>query len=663
MPTVTRQQARSIAMEQASRDMCRAWFVFPEYQVKPTVINLWGMTGVGKTSLVKRFCELIDFSKRLIMFDLGSSISESWSFQNNIKSIAEVHQGKPVVILLDEFQHAKTLNRMGEELDRPAARMVWEVLDSGEFTTIDYPYGLSSLNELISKLREICSLGVVVEAGIIKESINIYYKVFYKGLVNHNNLEVGKAIEDFKVKEEEFDLFVPTKFYDVIMGLIPDLYPTKLSLWEELKKFNGTETILFLEQQYELAIAPKKIDCTKSLIFVLGNLDEAYRMSHDISLDIEADYFHQNSLEIKLPDIKSALLLRFRAEQLSRLGNNHIIYPAFNNKSYRELIERYLKRISDQNSKTLGIEIKFENSIHQLLYNEGVYPTQGTRPLFSTINNLIEANLPKIITSVLIAQKEFDTLVISNHGNRLITTTFYKNEKTAVFEEMIELTLEPLKISKRNDKQSVVAVHEAGHAVVHIALFKELPHQIVSVSIDPSCDGFVATRNKNGFYSKKELESEICVFLAGYAAEILVFGKDHLTQGSSSDFKHASAIASEIIRELGMGNRLGYYRVRSDETNRSLFKEDETTEEIEKLLADALLTANKVLEENRTLLLNLANYLSDERRMERTLVAEYVNSYSNLKVENDEKVFDTIYYRNRLKELVNDCTSVSLKSA
>lgn len=33
-------------------DSLSAWFLFPEMQERPMIINLWGMTGVGKSSLV-----------------------------------------------------------------------------------------------------------------------------------------------------------------------------------------------------------------------------------------------------------------------------------------------------------------------------------------------------------------------------------------------------------------------------------------------------------------------------------------------------------------------------------------------------------------------------------------------------------------------------------
>jgi cell division protease FtsH len=47
------------------------WYMFPEMQEKPLVINLWGITGVGKSSLVNRLVELLDFHNRHYRFDMG----------------------------------------------------------------------------------------------------------------------------------------------------------------------------------------------------------------------------------------------------------------------------------------------------------------------------------------------------------------------------------------------------------------------------------------------------------------------------------------------------------------------------------------------------------------------------------------------------------------
>ena len=52
-----------------------SWFFFPEIQDRPIIINLWGLTGIGKTSLIKRLTELIGFSEHYFRFDLGECTS------------------------------------------------------------------------------------------------------------------------------------------------------------------------------------------------------------------------------------------------------------------------------------------------------------------------------------------------------------------------------------------------------------------------------------------------------------------------------------------------------------------------------------------------------------------------------------------------------------
>jgi cell division protease FtsH len=44
-------------------DTIRSWFLVPEMQNRPLIINLWGMTGVGKTALVCRLAEKLGFSE------------------------------------------------------------------------------------------------------------------------------------------------------------------------------------------------------------------------------------------------------------------------------------------------------------------------------------------------------------------------------------------------------------------------------------------------------------------------------------------------------------------------------------------------------------------------------------------------------------------------
>ena len=44
-------------------DNVRTWYIYPQLQVRPLVVNLFGMSGIGKTSLVKRISQLLDIEK------------------------------------------------------------------------------------------------------------------------------------------------------------------------------------------------------------------------------------------------------------------------------------------------------------------------------------------------------------------------------------------------------------------------------------------------------------------------------------------------------------------------------------------------------------------------------------------------------------------------
>jgi len=64
-------------------------------------------------------------------------------------------------------------------------------------------------------------------------------------------------------------------------------------LREKFNSMNGEQTIAYLRKLYATALKPRVVDCTKALIFVIGNLDEVYHMASDFSTEISADDFHE----------------------------------------------------------------------------------------------------------------------------------------------------------------------------------------------------------------------------------------------------------------------------------------------------------------------------------------------------------------------------------
>lgn len=47
-----------------------SWYLIPEMNDRLVIVNLWGLTGTGKTSLVNRLIELLEINKYLYL-DLG----------------------------------------------------------------------------------------------------------------------------------------------------------------------------------------------------------------------------------------------------------------------------------------------------------------------------------------------------------------------------------------------------------------------------------------------------------------------------------------------------------------------------------------------------------------------------------------------------------------
>ena len=103
-------------------------------------------------------------------------------------------------------------------------------------------------------------------------------------------------------------------------------------------------------------------------------------------------------------------------------------------------------------------------------------------------------------------------------------------------------------------ERGVIATHEAGHALASHLLMPE--NRLARVSILPSGRGAagynLSIPAERVMVDKNQLENQICVLLAGRAAEQLAFGDGALTAGASSDLARATELASLMVNELGM---------------------------------------------------------------------------------------------------------------
>jgi len=648
-------------------DAVGSWLFFPEMQEKPVIINLWGLTGIGKTSLVKRFSQLIDFNEKYYRFDLGESTGKYFDIQDSFKDIYENCDKEPFIIGLDEFQFARTINEKQEEIDKSSSRAIWDLLDSGKFDLIDFNYNIGVFSKVIKKLDLSISKGVEVEKGLVTENYDIH-----KNILEITDEDSDEDYDDndegnhssLKIRKEKPLYFVPEANLNNIFYAVADMFLSKSELREKLNEMDGEETIEYLVQLYKKTLKPKTVDCSKALVFVMGNLDEVYSMTHDFNPDMNADEFHKQSLKITVTQVKNALLARFRSEQIARLGNIHIIYPSFTSDAFYKIIELELSKIHQKVKEFYHFDLTFDSSINHLIYEEGVYPTQGTRPLFTTVQQIINARLGKILNEVYINGYLVDKLHFSLDEKSstkeiaVLKIDFYKDEKLVhTWRDRQPLVLGKLRKEKLNDEQAIVAVHESGHAILSSLLMRTIPDSIFSVTADSNSMGFVLARPQWNYISKKEIINRLAVLMGGLVAERIVFGEDNITVGASSDLQAATKLATHVLYACGMGKMLALFgNENMDETPSVIFDDDREgiNKEAKILLNSAEQLAQEVLAKQKVLLLQLANYLSDKRAVNKELMMDFLTKYAvDFKKGDIATDVDNLFYRNHLKEEFN----------
>lgn len=195
------------------------------------------------------------------------------------------------------------------------------------------------------------------------------------------------------------------------------------------------------------------------------------------------------------------------------------------------------------------------------------------------------------------------------------------------FESASERVIGGLEKGKKlNDKErSVVAHHEAGHAVV--GWFLEGTDPILKVSILPRSKGALGFAqflpNETHLYSKDDLLDKICAILGGRVAEEVCFGR--ITTGASDDLQKATSIAQALVASFGMNERLGTIGYNYDaEAFNKPFSEDTNRiidEEVRRIVGECLeRTRELILSKKEEVVRLAATLLEKERVTHRDLV-------------------------------------------
>ncbi|KAH8348756.1 hypothetical protein KR084_010784, partial [Drosophila pseudotakahashii] len=152
------------------------------------------------------------------------------------------------------------------------------------------------------------------------------------------------------------------------------------------------------------------------------------------------------------------------------------------------------------------------------------------------------------------------------------------------------------------EANTITAYHEGGHAIVAFYTKESHPlHKVTIMPRGPSLGHTAYIPEKERYHvTKAQLLAMMDTMMGGRAAEELVFGADKITSGASSDLKQATSIATHMVRDWGMSDKVG---LRTIEASKGLGTGDtlgpNTIEavdaEIKRILSDSYERAKAIL--------------------------------------------------------------------
>lgn len=574
------------------------WYITPEFQFKPIIVNLWGITGVGKTDLVRTLVSLLKFNDYFIEIQMDVKNPYKKNIEDYIDGSGITHKDS-VIVLLDEFQRFRTIDENGKMLqNNEYYNDIWQLLSDGKF---------QNKSQIKHELTE-----MLMDELYYKDiNDNSETPPITNETTTDSDKQVAKKIRKFNTSAWSANRLKRKLKLDVSLeDIMLMTFEQKVQLINDtIKSGNANES-----QSYE-----------KMLIFISGNLDEAYYMAEDVeNAEADADIIHEMSKQITVIDIKGALLKKFKPEQIARLGNNHIIYPCLDRKSYEKIIDINCNKIFNKIKSTHGTEIKITSKLAEIIYRNGVFPTQGVRPVITTIYNILGNNIPFFIYYAKLNNVENITIDINN------STLFTKIHDKVIGKDVV-LDIDNIKNKKDADELTLTLVHEIGHALVYALSFGIAPAQI-NINSSNNSEGFVMRHSI--IHNKNNIKKTLCVMLAGQVAEEIVFNDEYKSKGSEIDIRGATTLASNYVRAYGMdGSVSKIFNPNISVPEQFNYDIDKTNQSIETLMIDAKNFAENLIKSNLKLFKELINHGKTTKMMN---IGDFIEICKKYKLEIDE---------------------------
>ena len=196
-------------------------------------------------------------------------------------------------------------------------------------------------------------------------------------------------------------------------------------------------------------------------------------------------------------------------------------------------------------------------------------------------------------------------LTAARIGRRFVTMDDFESAKDKVM-----MGAERRSMVMTEDEKKLTAYHEAGHAVVGMYVPQHDPIHKATIIPRGRALGLVMSLPERDQLSVSytKYKSKIAMAMGGKVAEELVFGKDNVTSGASSDIQMVSKIARAMVTQFGFSDELGnidyanqqesFLGAYQGQSNNSAETQQKIDAEVRRLVDEGYETAKRILTEH-----------------------------------------------------------------
>jgi cell division protease FtsH len=221
-------------------------------------------------------------------------------------------------------------------------------------------------------------------------------------------------------------------------------------------------------------------------------------------------------------------------------------------------------------------------------------------------------------------------LLAARNNHDKIYMVDFENAKDRVM-----LGAERKSLVMREEERRLTAYHEGGHAVCAIHVKGNDPLHKVTIVPRGRALGLAFTLPEDDRVSitREQLEAKLVMAYGGRVAEEIIFGRDRVTTGASSDIQYATGLARRYVSQWGLSDAIGPILVGDNEQEVFLGRElssrrqvsertaQQVDDEVARVINEAYNRATETLTKHRDLLDQIAAALLERETLTREDIA------------------------------------------